>query len=181
MHIASNDQQVWFAMRATYRREMTVKQYLDVKSIESFIPMRYEWQLRNGRRQKVLKPAVSNLLFVHSSKNTLNELKPQLPYLHFLTCPCDGRKVPIVVPDDEMRRFIAIAGTNDDQLIYLQPQDINLAKGTRVRLHGGMFDGQEGIFMKVKGARNKRLVVAIQGVIAVATVVVHPELVEVLP
>ena len=32
---------VWYAMRATYRRELAVKKILDELSIESFIPMLY--------------------------------------------------------------------------------------------------------------------------------------------
>ena len=87
----------------------------------------------------------------------------------------------IVVPDDQMRRFIAVAGTYDDQLLYFKPEELNLAKGTRVRICGGDFEGQEGVFLKVKGARDRRVVVAIQGVIAVAMATISPDLIEVLP
>ena len=43
------------------------------------------------------------------------------------------------------------------------------------------FEGQEGVFVKVKGARDRRVVVAIRGVIAVALATVHPDLIEPLP
>lgn len=55
-----------------------------------------------------------------------------------------------------------------------------MKKGTRVRVCGGEFEGQEGIFVKVKGARDRRVVISIQGVIAVAIAAIHPDLIEVL-
>ena len=47
-------------------------------------------------------------------------------------------------------------------------------------LTGGDFEGQEGVFLKVKGARDRRVVIAIQGIIAVAMATIHPDLIEVI-
>ena len=69
----------------------------------------------------------------------------------------------------------------NDQLLYFQPGEVNLTKGTKVRITGGELEGQEGIFVKVKGARDRRVVIAIQGVIAVAMATIHPDLIEVIP
>ena len=74
-----------------------------------------------------------------------------------------------------MQRFIAVAGTYNDHLLYFQPEELNLSKGTKVRITGGDFEGQEGVFLKVKGA-----VIAIQGIIAVAMATIHPDLIEVI-
>ena len=49
-----------------------------------------------------------------------------------------------------------------------------------VRITGGDFEGQEGVFLKVKGARDRRVVIAIQGIIAVAMATIHPDLIEVI-
>ena len=61
-----------------------------------------------------------------------------------------------------------------------QSDELNLSKGTKVRVTGGDFAGQEGVFLKVKGARDRRVVVEIQGVIAVAMATIHPDLIEVI-
>ncbi|WP_288148501.1 UpxY family transcription antiterminator [Bacteroides acidifaciens] len=171
----------WFAMRATFCRELTAKELLEAESVETFIPMHYETHLVNGRKKKILTPVVHNLIFVHTTKEIIQRIKTGIPYLQYITTPHDRRNVPIIVPEKQMQQFIAVSGTYDEQLLYLQPEELNLAQGTKVRIHGGAFDGQEGVFMKIKGRRNRRLVIAIQGVIAVATVVVHPRLIEVLP
>ncbi len=99
-------------------------------------------------------------------------------YLQYITDTRSGKK--IIIPDNEMQRFIAVAGTYSDHLLYFQPDELNLSKGTKVRITGGDFEGQEGVFLKVKGARDRRVVIAIQGVIAVAMATIHPDLIEVI-
>ena len=51
-----------------------------------------------------------------------------------------------------------------------------LYKGDKVKITGGVFEGAEGYFMRIKGDR--RVVVCINGIVAVATAFVHPSLVE---
>ena len=138
--------------------------------------MRYKEVVRRGHKTRELVPVVRNLLFVHAVPARLQQLKSTVTYLQYITDSRTHGK--IIVPDDQMRRFIAVAGTYDDQLLYFAPEELNLAKGTRVRVTGGEFEGQEGVFLRVKGARDRRVVVEIQGVIAVALATVHPSLIE---
>ena len=79
-----------------------------------------------------------------------------------------------------MRDFIAVTGTYDEHLLFFKPEEINPAKGTRVRIIGGDFAGYEGIFIKVKGARDRRVVICIQGIIAMAMATISPDLIEVI-
>lgn len=83
---------------------------------------------------------------------------------------------PIVIPDSQMRSFIAVSGTYDQAVLYLEPTELNLSQGTRVRITGGIFEGVEGVFMRVR--HDRRVVVNIEGVMAVATTFVHASLVE---
>ena len=86
------------------------------------------------------------------------------------------KKCPIVVPDVQMANFIAAAGTADEQLVYIDPAIVQMKRGTRVRVTGGLFAGLEGVFMRVKSDR--RVVVSIPGLVAVATAYIHPSLIE---
>lgn len=79
-----------------------------------------------------------------------------------------------------MAQFMAVASAGNDKLIYLKPEEINLAKGTKVRIIGGAFNNVEGIFVKVKGTRSRRVVLLVEGVTAVALTEVSPDLLEVL-
>ena len=75
-----------------------------------------------------------------------------------------------------MRSFIAVSGTYDQAVLYLEPTELNLSQGTRVRITGGIFEGVEGVFVRVR--HDRRVVVNIEGVMAVATTFVHASLVE---
>ena len=77
-----------------------------------------------------------------------------------------------------MEQFIqAVKGA--ERPIYFTPQELNISRGTKIRIHGGPFDGIEGVFMKVKGARAKRLVIELPGTLAVA-VEANPDLIEII-
>ena len=65
----------WYALRVTYSRELVLKAYLDSEGIESFIPMRYEYILKDGHPVRKLVPAVHNLVFVRSSRNCIDAIK----------------------------------------------------------------------------------------------------------
>jgi transcription antitermination factor NusG len=108
----------------------------------------------------------------------LNEVKKKSRYLQYIVNSRSREK--IIVSDEQMKHFIVVASLHTEKLIYLKPEEINLKKGTPVRIIGGPFDGVEGIFIKVKGARSRRVVVLIQGVTAVATTEIEPDLIEVI-
>ena len=170
--------EVWFAMRATYRRELEAMHLLKKANLGCFIPMQYKISIRRGRKVRALVPVIRNLVFVHARPSEVQRFKSQITYLQYITDTRSGQK--IIIPDHDMQRFIAVAGTYNDHLLYFQPEELNLSKGTKVRITGGDFEGQEGVFLKVKGARDRRVVIAIQGIIAVAMATIHPDLIEVI-
>lgn len=173
------EKELWFAMRATYRREAAACKLLDGEHVRHFIPMRYEERMLKGKKIRQWIPVVRNLMFVYATPGKIKEIKAKVEYLQYITDLRSGRK--IIVPEEQMRRFIAVAGTYNEQLLWFRPEELNLSKGTRVRITGGEFEGLEGVFVKVKGARDRRVVISIQGVIAVAIATIHPALIEVMP
>lgn len=85
----------------------------------------------------------------------------------------------LIVPDKQMADFIQVAGQHEAAIDFYAPDELHLEKGTPVRILGGPFDGVEGTFLKVQGARARRLVVQIPNTLA-AVVSVEPDLVEVI-
>lgn len=165
----------WYAIRVTYNREMKVKQELDKKHIENFLPMKYRVTMRGERRIKELVPAINNLIFINITADGMKELKSttMLPIRYIMD---KETNTPLTVPNRQMKNFIAVAGTRDEQLVYLESGFNNLSKGDKVRITGGIFEGAEGYFMRIKGDR--RVVVSINGIAAVATAFIHPSLIE---
>lgn len=165
-------------MRATYRREPDAMRLLEKEKLGCFVPMQYKMCIRKGKKIRALVPVVHNLIFVHARPSEVQRVKSQVTYLQYITDTRSGKK--IIIPDVEMQHFIAVAGSYNDHLLYFQPEELNLSKGTKVRITGGDFEGQEGVFLKVKGARDRRVVIQIQGIIAVAMATIHPDLIEVI-
>ncbi|MDR0962943.1 MAG: UpxY family transcription antiterminator [Mediterranea sp.] len=167
----------WYALRITYSRELALKKYLDDNEVENFIPMRYADVVKNEQRTRKLVPAVHNLVFVRTSRTHIDTIKQErgmtLPIRYIMD---KETHLPIVIPERQMQNFIAVAGNIEQQAIYLDVSEVNLRKGDRVRVVGGIFEGLEGKFLRIKNDR--RVVVVIEGIMAVATAPIHPSLIE---
>ena len=172
------EKKVWYAIRVTYNRELKVKEDLDARGISNFVPMQYRREERHGVMVKRLVPSVHNLIFIHITPSDMREYKmtTDLPIRYIMENSTNGSRKPITVPDREMDNFIKVAGTYEEKLIYLNPEPGDFAKGERVRIIGGQFAGAEGIFVRVKGDR--RVLINVQGLVAVATTYVHPSMIE---
>lgn len=131
-------------------------------------------------RIRKLVPVVHNLVFVYATRSEVDEMKStvgaSLPIRYIMD---RETRQPITIPEVQMRSFIAVAGNYDEQVVYLDPSVVSLKKGDRVRVTGGIFEGVEGVIIRVKGDR--RVSVCIQGVMAVATAYIHPSLIERIP
>ena len=179
----SNDDNktVWFAMSAPYRRELKAKENLATLGIESFVPMTKALVERGGVKKRQIIPAIHNLIFVHTTKEIIKSAKQSIDYLQYRTRPFNGKNQPIIVPNKEMEQFIAVSNARIEDITYIQPGEIDIEKGTKVRIHGGTFDGTEGIYIKLKGKRNRRVVVLIEGLAAVAiNAEISPDYIEIL-
>ena len=147
----------WFAMRATYGRNLMAQRSLEKSEIESFVPMRKR-TVKVGRRIKTdMIPVVRDLIFVLGEREAVQEAKSKIPYLHYIVRPAEGKNLPVEVPEEQMRQFIAICNEMDDKAELLSGEEAHFEVGERV-----------GLLVKIEGRRSKRFVVAIDGVIAVA-------------
>ena len=90
----------------------------------------------------------------------------------------DGGTKILTVPPKQMESFIAIAGNEDERILYMNPDELHLTNGDRVRVTDGPFKGAEGILIKIENKREKRVVVKIDGVAAVATASISRTLIE---
>ena len=77
--------EVWFAMRATYRRELEAMHLLEKANLGCFIPMQYKISIRRGRKVRALVPVIRNLVFVHARPSEVQRFKSQITYLQYIT------------------------------------------------------------------------------------------------
>jgi transcription antitermination factor NusG len=171
-------QPVWFVMRFLFNHKSDTRERLGKEQIETFIPMRDEVITRGGRKILARVPVIKSLLFVRATARTLDPFLETDRYFQYQYRRGGKQAEPLVVPDDQMEQFIH-ATRVAERPMYFTPTELNIARGTRIRILGGPLDGIVGVLLKVKGARRKRLVLEIPNMLAVA-VEVDPDLVEVL-
>lgn len=166
----------WYPVRVTYGRVLLLKKHLELLKIKCFVPLQRKTIIVKDKAVSKLVPAINNYIFIYTNRTTLYNLKTDLEntipirfLLHSIT------KLPLSIPKDQMNNFIAISGTLDDQLVYLKASELNFKKGDQVRIIDGPFKGVVGNFVRIKGDR--RVVVTIEGVMAVATAFIHPSLI----
>ena len=173
------DGQIRLHVMRAYKAEKKAEETLSAAGIEHYVPKTYALRIYHGVRRRHLVPAIPSLVFVHASHDQLVDFKRGHNFLQFVTGGRGSDSEPIVVPDRQMADFIKVSDQNEADTVYLKPEEVDLTKGTKVRILGGPFDGVEGLFLRVKGKRDKRLVVWVEKVIATA-VEVSPELLQVI-
>jgi transcription antitermination factor NusG len=174
----------WYVLFAANGKAAKISDYLKSANIECFFPSSYtEKRIRNSQRTKyVLQPLIGNLVFVKSSKEYLDPYLEKIKLLFGISSTLYyrdlGSKELIVVPEEQMTNFMLVAGSGEKEFIYLSNEEVNIKKGTKVRITGGLFEGLEGIFMRIKG--NRRVVVSIPNLLSVATVFIPSQFILLL-
>ncbi len=170
----------WFVLRA-YKNEKKAEEVLGGENgLPYFIPKQYAVRVYHGKKTRRLVPVIPGLVFVQASQNAICDFKKRHNFLQFVMRTRNAAdKDYLIVPDKQMADFMRVAGQYETEVTYYAPEELHLEKGARVRILGGPFDGVEGVFMKVEGARARRLIVQIPNTLA-AVVSVAPDLVEVI-
>lgn len=170
----------WYVMRA-YKCENKAEERLSREDgLRYFIPKHYAVRVYHGVKSKRLVPVIPSLVFVQASRKQLVRFKKENNFLQYVMNRTDNGTECLIVPNDQMDNFIKVASRPEENLRYFNPDEIDIRKGTPVRIIGGIFDGVEGVFMRTEGVRDKRVVVLLKGVLAVSAKI-HPDLIEVLP
>lgn len=164
----------WFALRATYGREKSARDFLASKGVEVFCPMQKVAKMVRGKRRFVLRSRLPNILFAFGLEDEIKAFvfdNVNLPFLRFYYRHHHegGRltKEPLVVPNYQIDTFKIICEAEDED-IFVSTDKIRLfEKGEEVRITQGRFAGVTGRVANFKG--QKRVGIYIEGVATVAT------------
>lgn len=171
----------WFALRDLKRANALLPAFrqLGEAGIEVFTPLKWSFTTRNGKRIKREVAVVRDLLFAHDTRQRLDPIIAKTPTLQYRYKRGGSYCEPIVVPDEEMNRFIeAVRATETPQ--FYAPEELNrLACGQQIRIKGGVMDGYEGKLLTVRGSKTKRLVLQLPNLLAVS-IAIDDEHIEIL-
>lgn len=121
---------------------------------------------------------ISSLMFFRAT--TADALKVQKMFTDkviLYTRLEDMKRIPLVIPDEEMNTFMLVTSAGEKGIEYYDDAP-KFHQGDRVRVTDGKFKGAEGCICRVK--KNRRLVVSIQGVCAVLTSYIPRSFLEII-
>lgn len=190
----------WYALKVFFNKVFDIEDLLVGAGFETYVPVRkvelkgeeflrvkrrlaLQDDDRNDRKYEQVGPriyrretVVTSLAFVRASEEDLPWIRNQLEGKGFVYMTAD-RKRPAVIPDRQMAMFRLVASSGEEGLEFFSEERlVNYAQGDRVRVKEGPLKGAEGYIKRIR--RDRRLLVAIEGFIAVATSYIPPELLE---
>lgn len=169
----------WYVIGSVKRgRELKIRDELRRENHECFVPLRYEVLKIRGKRQRTLLPAVTGLIFLRGSLVEVREIISfRRDGLFIRKSTYTNKEDYLSVSERDMRNFIAVTELAGEKITYYNPDEIHLQVGDKIRVNGGMFDGREGVIMRIKGKHRRQLVVSIPDIVY-AAVELEPELLE---
>lgn len=169
----------WYALGClSPRQEIKIRDEARKAGFDAFVPLCYEVKTIRGQKQRKLIPALSGLIFAKGELEALKAYTQESAYPVFIRkSTFSNLEDYLVIPTQAMEDFIAVTQHREEHVSYFRPEEISLQEGDRIRIKGGFYDGREGIIMRIKGKRNRHLVVQIPGFL-VAAVELSPQMIE---
>lgn len=171
----------WYVLRCFYGKELALlKQVQGDFNVECFVPIeKVKQRDSHGRFIWIERCALTGYIFVHSDKEKLFEIVKKTPSTKIMSCKdANGLFVPAVINDKNMTDFIRVAGSKEQQVLFIDPTRLHFKPGDRVRIIGGTFVGLEGYFIQIGAKHEKRVIVHLDRLIAVATTAIPASLIE---
>lgn len=145
----------WFALKVS-RKESLAISLLEDAGVRVYCPTAATDTTIQGKKVIVERPLIPNTIFAFAPFRTINAIKNLHTFITYSYRKEKGKYKILQVPKREMERFIDSSTKMKNDITYFQPEEVELKKGDKVRIVGGLFDGYEGTLLKAKG-RAKRM------------------------
>lgn len=153
------DEHHWYAAKVFFNKTAPVVAHLQAANVRYYLP----------------SDIIPSLLFIYTTPDFLKSFQSKF-YDRLWIYSDRLTRQPSAIPDREMQLFIFITSAGQKGLVYLGEDRPEYHIGDRVRVTSGPFKGAEGHIKRIK--KDRRLIVTISGIAAVATTFIHPSLLE---
>ena len=173
------EEKLWYSLGClSPRQEVKIRDEARKAGFDAFVPLSYEVKTIRGQKQRKLIPALSGLIFAKGELEALKTYTRESAFpVYIRKSTFSNHEDYLKIPTKAMEDFIAVTEHREQHVSYFRPEEIRLQEGDRIRIKGGFYDGREGIIMRIKGKRNRHLVVQIPGFL-VAAVELSPQMIE---
>lgn len=164
----------WYVFRASYHREDRASDYMVEDGTYTYIAKKLVEKYVRGKRHRYYETLIPNLVFAYTTAEKAEEYVHDTPPLSFLSYyynhfEKDGlqRNPPLVVPGDEMDRYVRATSSRNKHLLFVTPSQCHYKSGDMVVVTDGAFQGVEGRVARVAG--QQRVVVSLSKIGLVST------------
>lgn len=176
----------WYVTKSQYS-PLSYREKLTSAGLEFFLPTRFVIQDIGGRRMRMERPVIFNFVFVRGTIFQVKDfcIKNQGLHLVYRHRHIDEKenteeKMVMTVSDKEMNMFARTIGEYTQDVPFVKPTEVDLEKGDYVRILEGPFAGVEGVLMSQQGKDGGRVLVSLSKVIAVPTLEIEPQYLQIL-
>lgn len=148
----------WYAIRVYGNRSGTVTARIKADGLETYV-------------QKI----IPSLLFVRCTRQQILGLRRRFSGMLSVYSDTSG-STPCTIPDNQMSVFMLVTSNGADGIDYLGEDRPEYHTGDRVRVTTGIFQGAEGHVKRIR--RDRKLIISIDGVAAVAIAHIPMQLLE---
>ena len=193
----------WYALKVFYGKVFEIEARLADMGLDTYIPVR-KVQLKGEDHMRAMRrlatpddsrcdnqyiqegpliykrvPIVTSLLFVRAPGDRVKEVEARVREKGFVYKTAD-REAFAVIPDKQMAMFQMVCSSGAEGLEFFADDDLTRYKaGDKVRVLEGPLKGAEGYIKRIR--KDRRLLVSIEGFIAVATSFIPPQFLEKVP
>ena len=183
-----NENKQWFVLRVSYGRVLKVKEFVEAKGLECYVPMRYKEVRKQGKKRIITAPLLSSFLFVHATYSQVealcrnNNASVGMALLSFYYNHTSYREdapdknPPLTISDSAMDNFIRLTSIKNPHIIPVTSENIMYKLGDEVVVTEGEFIGIHGRVARIAG--QQRVVVELFEGCLVATAYIPKEEME---
>ena len=161
----------WFPMRVVYDKILLVDKTLGKLGVDHYLALEEKIDVSSGKPKVIKKPIIDDLIFVHSTKKHITNLKhtaAHCQHLRFITIiprselrngmtesEKDEVRRIVVVPDAEMSQFFQAINQTTNHATIIPFSEAFKDIGRKIRILQGPLAGCIGTLRRVKN--NKRV------------------------
>lgn len=183
-------QKIWFVLK-TSTTVQRIRDIAEQEGIELFLPTYQITEMKGRNKIQKEKSLTLDLFFVRCTVSDMDRIcenhKVVYPIFRrrkILSDTIDTQNTItgryLSVPDKQMGYFMRTMELYDENVPFIQPHEVDMTKGDIVRIIAGPLKGIEGILLSEQGKDGGRVLVNIDDVVAIPTVSIQPEWLEIL-
>jgi transcription antitermination factor NusG len=197
----------WYAIKVFFNKVFQMEDILSDMELETYLPvqkdkLKGQEYLKVSKRLSLVdanhrkdsryiqegpiiyerKPLVASLIFLRANEDEIISVDARLKdemilgrLLGFIYKTADFKKWA-TIPDKQMESFRLLTENGGDGLTFYTTNLVKLAQGDKVRVIDGPLKGAEGYIKRIK--KDRRLLVCVEGVIAVASSYIPDRMLE---